>query len=224
MHRRRFFNLMFGGALLASGGVLSGCVVADGRYGSGPYRAPFADYYYYPSTNVYFHRPTGYYYYRDRTDWRRVRSLPRHVRLDERERRELRGGDRPPFERRPDQHRPLGRRDADRDRERSRFERREDRFDGEARERGLDRRADDRREDRRRPQSAAGDDRRRGDGAARERARPDQRREARPDREGGRPSRDARREAERAGRGEPSPDGVMNAPLPEPVRRSSSDE
>lgn len=62
--------------------------VKSTSYGSS-YYAPY-DYYYYPYSRVYFNISTGYYFYHDHDRWRRTRTLPRHYRLDHRDRVKIR--------------------------------------------------------------------------------------------------------------------------------------
>ena len=48
------------------------------------------DYYYYPSTRIYFNVTTGYYYYPYKNHWRKVRRLPRHYHIHDHHRVKIR--------------------------------------------------------------------------------------------------------------------------------------
>ncbi len=77
-------TLLAGGALVA----ITGCA-DEYRVRPEPYRSVYYDpydYYYYPDVSVYFHISSGYYYYRDGANWVRVRTLPAHFYLNDRNR------------------------------------------------------------------------------------------------------------------------------------------
>lgn len=80
------------------------------------------DYYYYPHTSVYFHIHSGDYYYRHDGRWVRGRSLPKHIYLDQRERRHLTTRDREPYHQHPEhrqRYQPRREFHADQDHDRS---------------------------------------------------------------------------------------------------------
>jgi hypothetical protein len=104
MQRRRFIRLLSGGAVVALDFGLAGC------YSPGHYpRRPNYGYYYYPGVNVYFHIYTGYYFYRVDGAWRRARSLPSHIYLSRRDRRQIYIREPRPYDRNLEHHREYNR-------------------------------------------------------------------------------------------------------------------
>lgn len=69
----------------------------DGYYQDHHVHHPYYyDYWYYPSVSVYFHYSSGHYYYHSGKRWIRTKVLPPHIRLDRRERANIRiKGDKP---------------------------------------------------------------------------------------------------------------------------------
>lgn len=80
-------TLLSGSMLLAVSGCDDGYRVRSaGVYSSShSYYDPF-DYFYYPSSRVYFNIASGNYYYPDGRYWRHVRKLPPRYHLDRRDR------------------------------------------------------------------------------------------------------------------------------------------
>ncbi len=84
---------LVGGAVMATVTVgISGCDhdvrARSVSYGSSYYQ-PY-DYYYYPSSRIYFNIVTGLYYYPDGDRWRQIRTLPPRYYLDSRDRVNIR--------------------------------------------------------------------------------------------------------------------------------------
>jgi hypothetical protein len=108
MNRRRFFQLMLGGALTTFGSGLTACAVYR------PYpRNPHYNYYYYPDVDVYFHIYTGYYYYVVDHVWVRSRTLPHYIYLSPAQRRTLSIHDAHPYTRNRAHRRQFGLPDVD---------------------------------------------------------------------------------------------------------------
>ena len=78
------------GLVLLSGTALIGSGCSNDYYNAPPtYRSAYYypyDYYYYPSTSVYFNIASGYYYYPNGRTWVKVRKLPSRFLLDSRNR------------------------------------------------------------------------------------------------------------------------------------------
>lgn len=178
MNRRDLLRLLSGGAAVALVSGVSGCVYSEARpvrrvY---PYPGPYGvyDYYYYPGANVYYHQYSDHYYYYDDHVWRRSRRLPRHIHLDDRERRrfEYRG------------ERPYDRNREHREQFSTRAERLRRRQEEQERARRLrrDRQSELRSEPQRRPRQDRDRDRQTSRRTERDRRRDDDGRDARRDR------------------------------------------
>lgn len=86
----------------------SGCAY-DPHYSEPVYRSYYYpyyyDYYYYPGVSVYFHYSTGDYYYRTGNRWVRTRTLPSHIHLDPRTRRNIKVKTDRPYKKYPEHRR-----------------------------------------------------------------------------------------------------------------------
>lgn len=91
--------------LVAMGLTASSCVLSTPGvttdaaviYSDEARRGPVYDYYYYPNTDVYYDPSVRIYYWKEGSNWRRDRVLPRHYRLDDRHRYRFRADVREPY-------------------------------------------------------------------------------------------------------------------------------
>jgi hypothetical protein len=90
---RHYLSWLLASILILS---LSACAEAP-PYGPYAHYDPY-DYYYYPSTGIYFRYSTGYYYYPSGTVWIKTRKLPSRYRLDHHDRVVIRIDNDRPYE------------------------------------------------------------------------------------------------------------------------------
>jgi hypothetical protein len=122
MNRFKLHRIGLAAVFLALLLAMSGCVVAPARPAGGV--AVQYDYYYYPDADVYYSISTGFYYYYSRGAWLRVRTLPRHYRLNPRHRVRIEAPRHRPYQHHREHrrtYRPQPRNDRNRERNHNRY-------------------------------------------------------------------------------------------------------